>query len=80
MGVLNVTPDSFSDGGKYLDPSAACLQALKMQEEGAHLLDIGGESSRPGSKPITAKEEIRRVRPVLKRLSGKIQIPLSVDT
>ena len=80
MGILNVTPDSFSDGGKYLDPGLALLQALKMQEEGAHLLDIGGESSRPGSKPISAKEEIRRLRPVFKRLAGRIQIPISVDT
>ena len=80
MGILNVTPDSFSDGGKYLDPGLAALKAMRMQEEGAHLVDIGGESSRPGSKPTSAKEEIRRLKPVFKRLAGKIKIPLSVDT
>jgi len=80
MGILNVTPDSFSDGGKYLDPGRAVLQALRMQEEGAHLLDIGAESSRPQAKPVSAREEIRRLQPVLKRLSRRIQIPLSVDT
>ena len=80
MGVLNVTPDSFSDGGLFLEPAAAERQALKMQAEGAHLIDVGGESSRPGSFPVSAKEEIRRVKPVLRRLSKKIQIPLSIDT
>ncbi len=80
MGVLNVTPDSFSGGGFFMDPALAEVQAIRMQEEGAHLIDIGGESSRPGSKPISAREEIRRIRPVLKRLSRKIQVPLSVDT
>ena len=80
MGVLNVTPDSFSDGGRYLDPALAEKRALKMQDEGAHILDIGGESSRPGSKPVPAREEIRRILPVLKRLSKKLKIPVSVDT
>lgn len=80
MGILNVTPDSFSDGGRYLDPARAEQQALKLQDEGAHFIDIGGESTRPGSKPVGAREEIRRILPVLKRLSKKIKIPLSVDT
>ena len=80
MGVLNVTPDSFSDAGRFMDPARAEAQAIRMQEEGAHVIDVGGESSRPGSKPISAQEEIRRIKPVLKRLSRKIQIPLSVDT
>jgi dihydropteroate synthase len=80
MGVLNITPDSFSDGGLYLEPESAERQALKMEAEGAHGIDIGGESSRPGSKPVSAREEIRRVVPVVKRLSKRIKIPLSVDT
>ena len=80
MGVLNVTPDSFSDGGSYLDPGLAEARALKMEREGAHLLDVGGESSRPGARAISEKEEIRRVLPVIKRLAGKIKIPISVDT
>ncbi len=80
MGVLNVTPDSFSDGGFFLEVSRAVSHALKMEREGADLIDVGGESSRPGARPISAKEEIRRVRPVLRRLAKKIKIPLSIDT
>ena len=80
MGVLNVTPDSFSDGGKFLDPTCAEIAALRMQDEGAHLLDIGGESSRPGAPAVRWQEEVRRILPVLKRLAPKIKIPLSVDT
>ncbi len=80
MGVLNVTPDSFSDGGQYMDPAKAEERALRMEVEGAHLLDIGGESSRPGSKPVTWKEELKRVLPVLKRLKHQIKIPISLDT
>ena len=80
MGVLNVTPDSFSDGGRFLDPGLAEARALRMEEEGAHLVDIGGESSRPGARPVSSREEIKRVRPVLHRLAGKIKIPISVDT
>ncbi len=80
MGVLNVTPDSFSDGGCFIDPGAAEAHAVRMAEEGAHLIDVGGESSRPGSIPLLAREEINRLRPVLKRLSRTIQIPISVDT
>ena len=80
MGVLNVTPDSFSDGGRYLDPALAEERALAMQDEGADILDIGGESSRPGAGAVPAAEEMRRILPVLKRLSKKIKIPVSVDT
>lgn len=80
MGVLNVTPDSFSDGGQYMDPDKAEERALRMEVEGAHLLDIGGESSRPGSKPVSWKEELRRVLPVLQRLKHRIKIPISLDT
>ena len=80
MGILNVTPDSFSDGGCYLDPSAAEKKALLMQEEGADFLDIGGESSRPGARAVSPREEMRRILPVLKRLSKKIKIPISIDT
>ncbi len=80
MGVLNVTPDSFSDGGIFLDPAVAERQAMKMEREGAHIIDVGGESSRPGSKPVSAREEIRRIKPVLKRLVKKVKIPISVDT
>lgn len=80
MGILNVTPDSFSDGGRYLDPGLAESRALCMEREGAHLIDVGGASTRPGARVVSAREEIRRVRPVLRRLAGKIKIPLSIDT
>lgn len=80
MGVLNVTPDSFSDGGKFFDAAKAIRQALAMQRNGAHLLDIGAESTRPGSLPISAAEELQRLLPVLDGLRGKLKIPISVDT
>lgn len=80
MAVLNVTPDSFSDGGFFRDPSRVLEQALRLEREGAHLLDIGGESTRPGARPVSIKEEIRRIRPVLKLLTKKIKIPISIDT
>jgi len=80
MGVLNVTPDSFSDGGLFLDTDAAVARALEIERDGADILDIGGESTRPGSKGVSAKEELRRILPVLEKLRGKIQIPISVDT
>lgn len=80
MGVLNVTPDSFSDGGKYSDPDRAFARAVELEEEGADILDIGAESTRPGSHRISAAEELRRLIPVLKRLRGKLTIPISVDT
>ena len=80
VGVLNVTPDSFSDGGKYLDPDRAFARAIEIEEEGADILDIGAESTRPGSVRISEAEELRRLVPVLKRLRGKLAIPISVDT
>ena len=80
MGVLNVTPDSFSDGGRYLDPGAAVEHAVAMQEEGADLIDVGAESSRPGAEPVSESEEVYRLMPVLEALSARITIPLSVDT
>ncbi len=80
MGVLNVTPDSFSDGGVYLDPDRAFARALEIEEQGADIIDIGAESTRPGSKRITEEEELRRLVPVLKRLRGKLNVPISVDT
>jgi dihydropteroate synthase len=80
MGVLNVTPDSFSDGGHYLDPDAAALHALEIEHAGADILDIGGESTRPGSEGVTAEEELRRVLPVLEKLRGRLKIPISIDT
>lgn len=80
MGVVNVTPDSFSDGGKYLATDAAIKRALELEAEGADFLDIGGESSRPGSEFISANEELKRIIPVIKGLQGKLSIPISVDT
>ncbi|HXI41922.1 MAG TPA: dihydropteroate synthase [Bryobacteraceae bacterium] len=80
MGVLNVTPDSFSDGGKYVDPDRAFARAIELDEQGADIIDVGAESTRPGSDRISAAEEIRRLIPVLKRLRGKLTVPVSVDT
>jgi len=80
MGVLNVTPDSFSDGGKFYDVKAAVRRALEIQEAGADILDIGGESTRPGSEGISGKEEIKRVLPVLNALRNRLKIPISIDT
>jgi dihydropteroate synthase len=80
MGILNVTPDSFSDGGRHLDPDAALDRAMQIQQEGADLIDIGGESTRPGAAAVSAEEEWKRLEPVLKSIQGKIRIPLSVDT
>lgn len=80
MGVLNVTPDSFSDGGNYSDPDKAFARAVELEEQGADILDIGAESTRPGSQRIAEAEELRRLVPVLKRLRGKLSIPISVDT
>ena len=80
MGVLNVTPDSFSDGGKFFDAGRAVEQALAMERGGADLLDIGGESTRPGSAGISAQEELARVLPVLQALRGRLKIPVSIDT
>jgi dihydropteroate synthase len=80
MGVLNVTPDSFSDGGLFLDTDAAVARACEIERAGADILDIGGESTRPGSEGISTEEELRRIIPVLEKLQGKIKIPISVDT
>jgi dihydropteroate synthase len=80
MGVLNVTPDSFSDGGRYSDPDRAFARALELEEQGADIIDIGAESTRPGSHRIAAAEELRRLSPVLKRLKDRLTIPLSIDT
>jgi dihydropteroate synthase len=80
MGVLNITPDSFSDGGEFFSFEDAVSQGKKLAAEGADLLDVGGESTRPGSRPLGEEEEIRRVVPVIKELCGQIPIPISVDT
>ena len=80
MGILNVTPDSFSDGNRYFDRRRAIDRGLQMAEEGADIIDIGGESTRPGAKTVPLKEEIARVVPVVEQLAGKLSIPLSVDT
>lgn len=80
MGVINVTPDSFSDGGLHFDKEKAIVHGLKMVEEGADLIDIGGESTRPGSKPVGAEEELRRVIPVIESLVKKTDVPISIDT
>src|SRR5437763_589502 len=80
MGVLNVTPDSFSDGGEFLTADKATERGLQMAVEGAHIIDIGGESTRPGSEPVTADEELRRVIPVIENLRRKLDVPVSIDT
>lgn len=80
MGVLNVTPDSFSDGGQYADCERAVERALEMEADGADIIDIGGESTRPGSMPIIDEEELQRVLPVIERLQGRLRIPISIDT
>ena len=80
MGILNVTPDSFSDGGRYFAPKDAIDRAKQMVAEGADIIDIGGESTRPGSEAVSAKEQIERILPVLKVLSDEIDVPISVDT
>lgn len=80
MGILNVTPDSFSDGGRYFDRDAALSHAQEMEREGADILDIGAQSTRPGHTPVTAEEEWARLEPVLRGLQGRTALPLSVDT
>ncbi len=80
MGIVNVTPDSFSDGGRFFDPEDAVEHGLRLVEEGADLLDIGGESTRPGSAPVELQEELRRVMPVLGQLRQKTGAPISIDT
>jgi dihydropteroate synthase len=80
MGILNVTRDSFSDGGLYFDKSEAIKRAFQMVEDGADIIDIGGESTRPGSEPITIEEELRRTIPVIEVLSKEVDVPISIDT
>jgi dihydropteroate synthase len=80
MGVINVTPDSFSDGGRYLDHEAAVAHGVALARDGADILDVGGESTRPGSDPVTDEEELDRVLPVVKRLVAEAQLPISIDT
>jgi dihydropteroate synthase len=80
MGIVNVTPDSFSDGGERLDPDIAIRDALTMIDDGADLVDIGGESTRPGAAPLSAEEELRRISPVLEGLRGRAHAPISIDT
>jgi dihydropteroate synthase len=80
MGIVNVTPDSFSDGGRFATADQAIAHGLELVEEGADLLDIGGESTRPGATPVDVEEELRRVLPVVRELAGQIAMPISVDT
>ena len=80
MGILNITPDSFSDGGLYLDRQKAIDRALKMVEEGADIIDIGGESTRPGAEPVELEEELRRTIPVIEAVASKVDVPISIDT
>jgi dihydropteroate synthase len=80
MGILNVTPDSFADGGLYCDAGAAEAAAVEMEARGADLIDVGGESTRPGSEGVSASEEISRIQPVIRRLSRSVRVPVSIDT
>ena len=80
MGVVNVTPDSFSDGGRFFEPAAAVEHGLRLAAEGADMLDIGGQSTRPGAAPVAAEEELRRVLPVVVALRGQTDVPISIDT
>ena len=80
MGVLNVTPDSFSDGGDFVDADAAVARGIQIAAEGADIIDVGGESTRPGAEPVPVKEEVRRVIPVIEKLRDKIDILISIDT
>ena len=80
VGILNVTPDSFSDGGKYLEPDRALARAIELQELGADVIDVGAESTHPGSTRVTEEQELQRLVPVLRRLRGKLSVPISIDT
>jgi dihydropteroate synthase len=80
LGIVNVTPDSFSDGGRFFDTSTAIKHGLRLAAEGADLLDVGGESTRPGSEPVPTEEELRRVLPVVRELAKRTTVPISVDT
>src|SRR5436305_13692528 len=80
MGILNVTPDSFADGGRHLDCDTAVEAGVRMAADGADLIDVGGESTRPGAAPVTADEERRRVLRVIERLASQVDIPIPIDT
>ena len=80
MGIVNVTPDSFADGGRFLAADAAVAHALALVAEGADILDVGGESTRPQATPVSEAEELRRVLPVLEGLAGRVRVPISIDT
>ena len=80
MGIVNVTPDSFSDGGRFFSPDAAVERALELEAEGADLIDVGGESTRPDARPVDEAEERRRVLPVIERLTARLRAPISIDT
>lgn len=80
MGIVNITPDSFSDGGCFLDPEKALSHALELEQQGADIIDIGGESSRPGASPVSAETEISRVVPVIEKLCCRLSVPVSIDT
>ncbi len=80
MAIVNVTPDSFSDGGRFFSAQAAVDQALRLEDEGAGILDIGGESTRPYSEPVSEDDELKRVLPVLEKLQGRVKVPISIDT
>ncbi len=80
MGIVNVTPDSFFDGGRYFNVEQAVERGIRLAEEGADILDIGGESTRPGSEPVSVDDELKRVLPVIEKLSKKVNIPISIDT
>src|SRR5436305_10791870 len=80
MGVLNVTPDSFSDGSEFFECEAAVEHGVQMEFEGADIIDVGGESTRPGAEPVSAEEELRRVLPVIEELRSRVKVPISIDT
>jgi dihydropteroate synthase len=80
MGILNVTPDSFSDGGRFFDPETAVSRGIEMVHQGADIIDVGGESTRPGSDPVSIEDEQGRVLPIIKRLAAELAVPISVDT
>ena len=80
MGIVNVTPDSFSDGGNFLDPEQAVAHGIELVAQGAVLLDVGGESTRPGATPVSEATELARVLPVIKQLAGRVRVPISIDT
>ena len=80
MGIVNVTPDSFFDGGRFLEAEAAVAHALELVEQGAGIIDVGGESTRPGALPVDEAEELRRVMPVIEQLAGRVKVPIAIDT